>query len=150
MALCIQDLVELTGGRLSMAMMPPKHGNLAIIERIVFAPEDAGENDVYCRLAPLAGDIELAFLRGAIGVIAAGKMSEPWPGRFCLEVDDALAAMTHIVDHLLSNVGEDSFAASPELKVLQLCAARRADITRQPCERFAIGETNHRCRRQAA
>jgi hypothetical protein len=115
MPLCIQDLVELTGGRLWLAAMPPVDGELAPIHRIVLSAEDAGPGDVYCGVARSEGDIEHAFLRGAIGAITGGRVPEPWPGRFCLQVDDPVAALCQIVGRLLADANEVSSLPSPEL-----------------------------------
>jgi hypothetical protein len=150
MPLCLVDLVRLTGGSLRMAAMPPRDGELAAIERIVLAAECASGGDVFWQVAPQPGDIELAFLRGAAGVVAPQAVGEPWPGRFWLQVTDAAAALESVVAGLLAWQGENFFDQRAELKVLQLCAARRTDIYPHTSERHVKRRSLHRCRRKAA
>lgn len=150
MTLCVLDLVQLTGGELHLAAMPPRDGELTAIGRIELAPDRILAGDVYWRGAPLAGDVELAFLRGALGIVAAGPIREPWPGRFWLRVDDGFAALRDVVQGLLQAADEDIFANEPELKDLQLCADRRPDIYPLTCGRPATSRTTARCWRPAA
>src|SRR5437763_13685831 len=91
MHLCLIDLAELTGGRLQLAAMPPLEGVLAQLGRIVLSPGEIGPGDVLWQLTSRPGGIETAFLHGASGVVASGRPAEPWPGRFCLQVDAPLA-----------------------------------------------------------
>jgi hypothetical protein len=149
MHLCLIDLVELTGGKLQLAAMPPLEGTLAPIRRIVLSPDLIRPGDVYWRLAGQPGDMEAAFLGGALGVVIPGRPIEPWPGRFSLQVDDPVAALRCLVEHLAA-FEEQSSRNSPELKVLQLCAATRVDIPPSACGRSAEGQKPSRCRRQAA
>jgi len=157
----MQDLGGRTGGRLRLAAMPPKGGELTPIHGIVLTAEEAADSDVFWALGRLAGDVELAFLRGALGVVVAGSLPEPWPGRFCLQVEDPVAAMRQLVMGVLdasSRIKPAGFPAlvnesslpSAELKDLQLCAARRTVIYPPTCERAAANRSIHRCRRQAA
>lgn len=149
MNLCILDLTDLTGGRLQLALMPPLEGVLARIQRIVLSPLAAGTGDVYWRLAPEPGDIETAFLRGALGIVTAGRAIEPWPGRFSLQIDDSLAALRRLLAGLAAS--EEQFSLQPpDLKVLQLSAPGPSCISPPTCGRSALGLTPSRCRRQAA
>jgi hypothetical protein len=157
--LCISDLVEATAGRLRLAVMPPRDGELTAVGRIVLSAAAVNEGDVYWRLDSRPGDVEQAFLLGAAGIVTAGPAMEPWPGRFCLVVDDSVAALAGFVDWLAASA-EETFAESSELKVLQLCGAYSADIYRLTCGREVKDQrvnhhaaTNHatpRCRRHAA
>ena len=149
MNLCILDLAELTGGRLQLASMPPLEGVLARIERIVLSHQAAGPGDVYWRLAALPGDIEMAFLRGALGIVMTGRAIEPWPGRFSLQIDDSVAALRGLLTGLAAS--EEQFSLHPpDLKVLQLSGAGSSCIPLPTCGRSASGLTPSRCRRQAA
>jgi hypothetical protein len=165
---CLQDLVELTGGELRLAAMPPRDGELAGIGRIVLAAELANPGDVFWRLVQERYDLELAFLRGALGVVTAGPPIEPWPGRFLLRVDDPVASLRRLaaaVRQTFASAVQPTAAApqsavptsfqkslpdSSELKVLQLCGPRGADISPPTCERLTVSQLNRRCRRQAA
>jgi len=143
MKLCILDLIQITGGKLRLAAMPPLDGELAAIERIVLFADAVRAGDVFWCLDRRACDVDLAFLRGALGVVAAGPPIEPWAGRFSLRVSDAASVLAELRGQLS---GENA----AELKVLQLCAARGADIYPLTCERPAKGLNDRRCRRQAA
>src|SRR5262245_31674136 len=85
--LCLLDLAEITGGELSLASMPPRDGELLLIRRIVLEPAIIQPGDVLWCLAERPCDAELAFLRGAAGVVTASPGNRPWPGCFCLVVD---------------------------------------------------------------
>jgi len=154
MNLCPFDLAQLTGGELRLAAMPPRDGELTPIQRVVLSAEAAGPGTVFWCMDRQSGDVELAFLRGALGVVAAGASIEPWPGRFSLQIDDPVAALRDLIAGLLAR-DEQFFDEGPELKVLQLCAARVADISPPTCGRVAngqaaMGHRDRRCRRQAA
>jgi len=148
MNLCLHDLAELTGGRLRFASMPPRDGELALVPGIVLSAEGVGPGDIFWCLERRAGNVELAFLRGALGVVAAGPPIEPWPGGFSLMVNDPAKCLEFIASRFAA--GEQSFRNRPELKVLQLCAASRVDIYPSTCGQSAKGQWARRCRRQAA
>jgi len=164
MRLCLQDLVHLTSGKLRFAAMPPRDGELAGIGRIVLSAELANPGDVFWQIVAERGNVELAFLRGALGVVTAGPLSEPWPGCFLLQVEDPLAGLAAVGQLFLTAMnpaphrsesaeltpGEKSCPDSSELKVLQLCGLRGADISPPTCERLAVSQFHRRCRRQAA
>jgi len=149
MNLCPFDLAQLTGGELCLAAMPPRDGELTPIQRIVLSAEAAGPGTVFWCLDRQSYDVELAFLRGVLGVVVAGSPIEPWPGRFSLQVDDSVAALRELIDGLLAR-GEQSFEEPSELKVLQLCAVGVADISPPTCGQAGKGHAGRRCRRQAA
>src|SRR5687767_4695844 len=98
MILCLQDLVELTGGELRLAAMPPRDGELTQVRRIVLSAENANAGDVFWCLTRHAGEIELAFLNGALGIVAAGPSVEPWPGRFSLQIHDPIGGLGRLID----------------------------------------------------
>jgi len=153
MQLHLQDLVEFTGGELRLASMPPLAGELTPIDRILLKPSAIEPGDVFWCLVASRCDVELAFFRGAIGVVCATRGANPWPGRFVLLVDDPISALQSFVDGLtqqlaLGNQKLFSLDAS-ELKDLQLCAAHRADISPPTCERSTRSRQAN-CRRQAA
>ena len=149
MNLCILDLVQHTSGQLQLAAMPPREGELTALGRIVTRAADVQPGDVYWCWECGKASIEEAFLRGALGVVHAQRRVEPWPGRFCLQVDDPVAALARLVEGKLSQPQESS-DNSPELKVLQLCDAAGADIYPSTCGQSAKGELARRCRRRAA
>jgi hypothetical protein len=163
MHLCLQDLAEFTGGELSLARMPPRDGELSMVRRLVLRAEDAGEGDVYWCLRRGECSAELAYFRGALGVVAEQGV-EPWPGRFSLVVDDPVAALARLVEAVIRRESveqwqayravwegeEETSSNQPELKVLQLCAGFRVDIYSPTCGRGANEPNERRCRRRAA
>jgi hypothetical protein len=163
MPLCLVDLVQLAGGRLRLAAMPPLDGELTIVRRIVFEPALAGPGDLFWCLGTGGCDAELAFLNGALGIVGVGSC-EPWPGRFCLQVDDPIAALRRLVEALnhgflddaelglqeAKRPGTESFAEAPELKVLQLCGSTPGAIYRPTCDARSESQSSRRCRRRAA
>src|SRR5262245_29649159 len=112
MILCLQDLVEVTGGELKLAAMPPRDGELTHVRRIVLSAEAAGMGDLFWCLARRAGEIELAYLNGALGIVAAGPSVEPWPGRFSLRIDDPIMGLSRLIESLLAD-REQSFDPGP-------------------------------------
>src|SRR5436190_3052206 len=112
MELCLVDVAEITGGQLWLAEMPPCAGELATIGRIVFSPQAVGANDVFWSLANRGGDVEQAFLHGALGVVIAAEHVEPWPGRFSLHVDDAFAALERLMTAVLRRIETDKTGAT--------------------------------------
>jgi hypothetical protein len=161
MHLCIIDLAECTGGTLRLAAMPPVAGELTAIGRIVLSAPEVEAGDVYWHFGTGAGDAQLAFFRGALGIVTAGRGVEPWPGRFCLQIDDAAQALARLCRRSLREIVaaeadaeveiEELFLFEPsELKDLQLCAARLLCISPPTCGRSAKGIEPHRCRRAAA
>src|SRR5438552_13903810 len=149
MNLCLIDLAELTGGRLHLATMPPIDGVLARLGRIVLSLDAVDQSDVFWPLARRPGDIEMAFLQGASGVVSSSRRIEPWPGRFCLQVIDPLAALRLLIDRL-DGLEEQFSRGTSDLKVLQLCAAGPSCIPLPTCDRSANAERPGRCRRPAA
>jgi hypothetical protein len=164
MQICLHDLAELTGGELRLAKMPPRDGELALIRQFVLNAEVAREGDVYWCLGRRDCAAELAFFRGALGVVVADRGIEPWPGRFCLLVDDPVVALQRLVDALICRESAEEWRSEPaefpakketssnlpELKGLQLCAGWGVDIYSPTCGRSANELQVRRCRRRAA
>lgn len=165
MQICLADLATITGGSPRLASMPPSAGELVAIERIVLTPEAVREGDLYWRLMGRPGDLELAFMNGASGVVSQRSI-EPWPGRFCLVVEDAIRALQLLLESLENSdereswqlpgddrravAGKKSRGQSPELKDLQLWSEERADIYPSTCERAEIDPLFRNCRRRVS
>jgi len=96
-SLCIQELAEITGGHLQLGMMPPLGGEMEPIGRIVTNACDVQPGDVYWAMETAEHDAasraEVAFARGALGAVAAGRHIEPWAGKFSVVVQDASRAL---------------------------------------------------------
>src|SRR5262245_25450963 len=151
MHLCLLDLLEFTGGHLRLSETPPHAGELAAVERICLAADDVQPGDVYWCLGAAPCDVELAFLRGALGVVASTPC-QPWPGRFSLAVEDTVGALERLVDGLRRQAAltQESFAGSPELKDLQLPAGAAPANFPPTCGRPGESRTAARCRRLSA
>jgi hypothetical protein len=162
--LCLQDLADITGGRLTLAAMPPLDGIWSRVGRVVFKASEAQPGDLFWRLAEGSCDLELAFLRGAAGVVTSGRTTEPWPGRFALRVQNCAHALEAVLMALAGEKpdeearlsadilvpAEESLQNLPELKVLQLCG-RQAVVTFPPtCGQSAKSHAASRCVRRAA
>jgi UDP-N-acetylmuramyl pentapeptide synthase len=93
----IQELAEIVGGRLRLGDMPPLGGVWEPTGRVTVDAQSINDGDVLLATAVnLAANrccIDEAFQRGALGVIAAGKIIEPWAGKFSIQVDDAQWAL---------------------------------------------------------
>lgn len=104
-SLCIQDLVNVTGGTLRMGMMPPLGGTMAPIGRLVREKNQIQMGDAV--FATVGGTTsgtdaqsshkcanELFFL-GACGVISEESVC-PWDGKFSLQVHDTTESQTNL------------------------------------------------------
>jgi UDP-N-acetylmuramoyl-tripeptide--D-alanyl-D-alanine ligase len=96
----LSQLHEVVGGRLKLATLSPRDGEAARISRIVSDTRQLAPGDVFWGLAGTRFDgsdfAAEAYERGAIGVVVAGRYVQPWPGRWSLQVDDGLAALTRL------------------------------------------------------
>lgn len=162
MFLSIHDLVQFTAGQLRLAAMPHVDGAWVQVPRIVLDSRLVERGDLFWRVEPQQCDTQLAFLRGAVGIVTDGRPVEPWPGTFCLQVPDAVASLDRLIEALQSGevaeiperflpdiaaeeAAEESFQELPELKVLQLPA--RGGTANFP---LTCGQLAQRCRRRAA
>jgi hypothetical protein len=108
MFLCIHDLVELTGGRLQVASMPPLAGAWVQVPRIVLDVSLVESGDLFWCLTDAGCDADLAYLHGAIGVVCADRVVEPWPGTFSLLVEDSVATLERLVAAVLAGELQES------------------------------------------
>ena len=101
--LLLRDLVISTGGRLSLAAMPPRDGDLLMLRRSTPDASDVRPGDLYWALAGELDDgmrhVEEAFARGASGAVISGRAIEPWPGKFTLTVDNVRNALWRTALH---------------------------------------------------
>jgi UDP-N-acetylmuramoyl-tripeptide--D-alanyl-D-alanine ligase len=88
--LTVSKLHEITGGRLRLATLAPRHGEGALVRQIVTDSRQVRKGSVFWGLAGTRFDgaafAEEAFSRGASGVVV-GRYVQPWPGCWSLEVD---------------------------------------------------------------
>jgi UDP-N-acetylmuramyl pentapeptide synthase len=148
--LCLIDLAHLTGGTLRFGPMPPLDGQWSAVGRIALDSRLVEPGDLFWRLPGLPGQTlcspQHALFRGAGGVVAPEGLVQPWPGRFCLEVEDPLAALATLIDQLDESAAHANLA---ELKDLQLCRHRALDKTPPTCGRPASELDRSLCRRAA-
>ncbi len=97
MILTLNQLQDITGGQLRLAAMPPRHGEMTQVGPIVTDSRRVQADMVFWGLAGPrfngACFAEDALVRGASGVVVAGRDVEPWAGRWSLRVDDGLQAL---------------------------------------------------------
>ncbi len=95
--LCIQELAEITGGRLRLGSLPPLGGEMEPVGRVAVDLRDVLPGDVFWPLETgeydNAGRAEEAFARGAMGVLAGHRNVEPWAGKFSIGVEDTRWAL---------------------------------------------------------
>lgn len=101
--LLLRDLVMATGGRLSLAAMPPRDGDLLMLRRSTPDAAEVRPGDLFWALPGPNDDgmchVEQAFSRGAAGAVISGRTVEPWPGKFTLRVDDVRIALWRTATH---------------------------------------------------
>ncbi len=95
--LTVKQLHEIVGGRLRLATLPPRHGELARVRGVVTDSRQVRRGDVFWGLpgthfdgSHFASD---AYARGAEGAVVGRKYVQPWPGCWSLEVADAPKAL---------------------------------------------------------
>src|ERR1041385_6573888 len=97
MILTLAQLRDVTGGSLRLPAMPPRHGETTHVGPIVTDSRRVQSDMVFWGLKGPRFDgsyfAEDALVRGASGVVVAGREVEPWPGRWSLKVDDALQSL---------------------------------------------------------
>ena len=91
---CLRDITEIIGGELQLGSLPPLDGEMQSVDRIVTDSRLVQPGDVYWAATKWDDDgAEMAYARGAIGVVVSGHRVEPWAGKFCIQVDDANQAL---------------------------------------------------------
>ena len=98
--LTVQQLHEIVGGRLRLASLPPRHGELARVRDVVTDSRQIRNGEVFWGLpgtrfdgSHFAGE---AYARGAEGVVVGQKYVQPSPGCWSLEVADAQTALEEL------------------------------------------------------
>ena len=99
-SVCIRDIVDIVGGQLRLGRLPPLDGDFLPVDRIVTNSRHVRPGDLFWA-ATVAGThganfAELAFSRGAAGVVISGRHVEPWAGKFCVQVEDADQALLQL------------------------------------------------------
>ncbi len=96
----VKQLHEIVGGRLRLATLPPRHGELARVGNVVNDSRQVRRGDVFWGLpgtrfhgSQFASD---AYARGAEGAVVGQRYVQPWPGCWSLEVDDGQRALEEL------------------------------------------------------
>ena len=96
-ALSVKELAAIVGGRLRLGKLPPLGGEYEPISRVATNGRQIRAGEVYWGLNEAgfhgADFAEMAYSRGASGVVVSGRRVEPWTGRFSIQVDDPNAAL---------------------------------------------------------
>ena len=149
MNLCLQDLADLIGGKLTLGLMPPLAGPWEPVGRIVLRAADVQPGDTLWCLDDAGCNWQIAFSCGAAGVVSQQRLT-PWPGRFCLQVEDSALALWQVAEALAEALAaKETFDNPSELKDLQLPAKNAIAIFPPTCERPVANRALHRCRRAA-
>lgn len=95
--LTLAQLRDITGGQLRLASMPPRHGETTHVGPVVTDSRRVQAEMVFWGLPGSKFDgacfAEDALVRGASGVVVAGREVTPWAGRWSLQVEDALKSL---------------------------------------------------------
>jgi UDP-N-acetylmuramoyl-tripeptide--D-alanyl-D-alanine ligase len=96
----LKQLHQITGGRLRLASLAPRHGELARVRHVVTDSRQVRRGDVFWGLAGSKLDGSYfaaeAYARGAEGVVVGGKYVQPSPGCWSLEVDNSQQALEQL------------------------------------------------------
>ena len=100
--LSIDQLVQITGGCLRMAALPPLGGLCEPVRRITVDSSRVESGDVFWELPRhnfecAAGAATHALMRAALGVVTTVADLEPFPGAFSLHVADPARALRNLV-----------------------------------------------------
>ena len=94
--LSLTKLHQIVGGRLRIATLAPRHGEAAMVRKIVTDSRQVQPGNVFWGLSGSRLDgaafAEEAYARGASGAVV-GKYVQPWPGCWSLQVEEPLAAL---------------------------------------------------------
>jgi len=132
--LSLRDLATVTDGSLHLGDLPPLGGDLETVHRIDFHLDTLAPGGLYWDLSqsPGAGfgKAEVAFLKGAAGVLVDRYHSEPWAGRYTLRVKNSQLAMRQLAYFLRKGAQRQTLllwpavARQPWLSTLRLLLER--------------------------
>ena len=95
--LTVKQLHEIVGGRLRLATLPPRHGELARVRGVVTDSRQVRRGNVFWGLSGTRFDgshfADDAYARGAEGAVVGQKYVQPCPGCWSLEVADSQKAL---------------------------------------------------------
>jgi len=117
--LALQELARVIDGQLVLADLPPIDGDLQSVQSIHFDIDQLESNGIYWDLSSSReesfGLPELAYAKGAAGVITSYAPGSPWAGRYSLIVDDCQLALQKFAHHLCQSKKKQSLLLGPSL-----------------------------------
>jgi UDP-N-acetylmuramyl pentapeptide synthase len=141
--LLLRDLVISAGGRLSLAAMPPRDGDLLMLRRSTSDAADVRLGDLYWALSGESDDgmrhVEEAFARGAAGAVISGRTIEPWAGKFTLTVSDVRNALWQAAAQARSRLEGTVIVVTGQSSVTSTSAAIHRVLASQLSGSLAVG-----------
>ncbi|MFP6601982.1 MAG: hypothetical protein VB862_05605 [Pirellulaceae bacterium] len=141
--LSLRDLATVTDARLYLGDLPPLGGDLETVNRIDFDLDTLAPGGLYWDLSHSSedgfGKAEVAFLKGAAGVLVDRHHSEPWAGRYTLRVNNSQLAIRQLAYFLRQAAQRQTLLLWPAVAGQPWLAAMRALL-----ERPMFGETGSR------
>lgn len=141
--LSLRDLATVTDGSLHLGDLPPLSGDLETVNRIDFDLDTLAPGGLYWDLSHshegAFGKPEVAFLKGAAGVLVDRYHSEPWAGRYTLRVSNSQLAIRQLAYFLRQGAQRQTLLLWPAVAGQPWLATMRALL-----ERPMIGETGAR------
>ena len=139
--LSLRDLATVTDGSLHLGDLPPLDGDLGAVNRIDFHLDTLLPGGLYWDLPQSSeagfGKAEVAFLRGAAGVLVDRHHTEPWAGRYTLRVKNSQLAMRQLAYFLRQGAQRQTLllwpavARHPWLSALRLLL--ECPLLTEPC-----------------
>jgi hypothetical protein len=141
--LSLRDLATVTDGSLYLGDLPPLSGDLETVNRIDFDLDTLAPGGLYWDLSHSSaggfGKAEVAFLKGAAGVLVDRHYSEPWAGRYTLRVNNRQLAIRQLAYFLRQAAQRQTLLLWPAVAGQPWLAAMRALL-----ERPMFGKTGSR------
>lgn len=117
--LSLRDLATVVDGNLSLGDLPPLDGDQQAVGPIHFDIKRLSSGSLYWDLSASLqtgfGRPELAFLRGAAGVIVEHQHNEPWAGRYTLRVHNCQLALKQLAYSLRQYGDQQTLVLCPSV-----------------------------------
>lgn len=150
--LSLQELATVTDGKLCLADLPPLDGVQQPIRSIAFEIDQLSPGSLYWDLSTSLetsfGKPELAFAKGAAGVVTSHAYNAPWAGRYSLIVDNCQLALRQVAHYLRQVTAQRLLLLGPSLSQPDCIEALQRSL-KMPCPKnapgppFTIGGTTH-------
>ena len=150
--LTLQELATVTDGKLYLADLPPLDGVQQPVHGIHFDIDPLAPGGLYWDLSTSRessfGKPELAFAKGAAGVVTCHEPSSPWAGRYSLIVDNCQLALRQLAHYLRQIMAQRVLLLGPSLSQPEYVEALQRSLTiateqPSPALPFTIGEATY-------